>query len=330
MDKNVIMQNKKWILLLLAIVIIGINFIVYRIINKPALETDDVNLAYREIENTSKLLLNGYLGHLFKFKSLGNINWLVLPVLGYLLYTFRKRSKGERAFIVIYCLSLAFISFKGFFNSRYSMTMMPVTVSVVMYYLWEFFERGQLGSYKKYLLIFLFGLVMYNNFSYSFKTASIKKPVAEVPRFRYNILHFSFRNLGNIVRVYYTELHDIAALKIRGLMTLPNVLQDIEHMGSQSVFLVNNLPAFYYYTHREGYYYWCDDDKYYTGEGARALYTGRSSHQTAEWMKDSMKCNYIFTFGPYNEYSEEFNRFIEEDCDTLVSYPNGYLIFRVK
>jgi hypothetical protein len=124
----------------------------------------DVNLIHRRIETPIKFWMNGYLGHFFNFKYLGNINWLLLPLS---LFAFLKlnyfNQEWKKSFAVAYLLALVLISVKGYFNARYQLTLLPITLSALLYFLWLYLEHQDLQMFKKFVLIIIIGLVLSND-----------------------------------------------------------------------------------------------------------------------------------------------------------------------
>ena len=127
--------------------IIGILFLVvlYSIQTKIDESVKDVNLIYRRIETPTKFLLNGYLGHFFNFKYLGVLNWLIIPFGIYAVFKLHfLDTKWKKALALSYILILILISVKGYFNSRYQLTLMPITLTMAILFLWLYLKENNL------------------------------------------------------------------------------------------------------------------------------------------------------------------------------------------
>ncbi len=71
---------------------------------------------------------------------LGNINWLVIPLLIWFLVS-KRTKKPERwqiALIFVWLMSALFIGFKGYDNFRYQPTLFPFSSAMVLFLLWQF------------------------------------------------------------------------------------------------------------------------------------------------------------------------------------------------
>jgi len=124
----------------------------------------DINLIYRRIETPSKFLLNGYLGHFFNFKYLGNLNWLFIPLALYATLKLKYFNENwKKAVALAYLLSLLLISLKGYFNSRYQLTLLTITLPSTLFFIWLYLKENQLLNYKFRVFFFLLFLVLVNN-----------------------------------------------------------------------------------------------------------------------------------------------------------------------
>ena len=138
------LKNKKHIIAGFAAVLIAILVLlaVYTIIDKRYPEEIQTKEEYLgDIEVPAKKLLNGHLGVFARFKQLGNINWLIIPLSIWFLTT--KKIKKERwhwALLFVWGITVVFIGIKGYYNSRYQLTLFPFTSAVVLYLSWKFLE----------------------------------------------------------------------------------------------------------------------------------------------------------------------------------------------
>lgn len=137
-----------------------IMFQVYRVIDARDnnIVAKDENYR-REIETPAKKTLNGYLGPLFRFKYMGNLNWLALPLAFWFLFSKQgaPRPRWQQALALVWLLSLIFIGAKGYYNSRYQLTLFPFTLFIVLIMIWELVkDRKKLFKVTCFALLFVF------------------------------------------------------------------------------------------------------------------------------------------------------------------------------
>lgn len=132
-------------------------FAVYSIIDKKTGNPSTPEKAaeqLKEIETPGKKWLNGYLGIFFRFKYLGNINWLIIPLLVYFFLSRKKLQRWQLALLFAWSLTVLFIAIKGYTNYRYQFTLFPFTATVILLLLWDILKNK-----KAYLKIFCFTLI---------------------------------------------------------------------------------------------------------------------------------------------------------------------------
>lgn len=125
---------------LAAMLMAVIVFQVYQVIDARDKHTLVKDENYRrEIETPAKKLLNGYLGPLFRFKYMGNLNWLAIPLVFWFLFSKGgpTRPRWQQALAFVWLLSLIFVGAKGYYNSRYQLTLFPFTLFIVLTLTWE-------------------------------------------------------------------------------------------------------------------------------------------------------------------------------------------------
>jgi membrane protein implicated in regulation of membrane protease activity len=219
------LKNKKHIIAGLAAVFISllVLLLVYTIVDERHPEKIQSKKEYLgDIEIPAKKWLNGHLGVFFRFKQLGNINWLIIPLLIWFLTT-KKIKKPERwqwALLFVWGLTVIFIGIKGYYNFRYQLTLVPITSAMVLFLSWKFLEDK-----SKPLKILGFSFItlacLFNIYHYSdlYKTYWNLRVSVKTPHFPYQLMDY---------------------LKSR---------QDLD---KKSKVLTVNQPIFYYHLHKKG------------------------------------------------------------------------------
>ena len=197
-------------------------FLVYTIIDKKhpgEIQTKEEYLG--DIETPGKKWLNGHLGVFFRFKQLGNINWLIIPLLIWFLTT--KKIKKERwhwALLFVWGLTVIFIGIRGYYNIRYQLTLFPITSAMVLYLAWKFLEDK-----RKPVKILVFSFIalacLFNIYHYSdlYKTYWELRVSVKDPHFPYQLMDY---------------------------------LKSAEDPDKISKVLTINQPIFYYHVDRQG------------------------------------------------------------------------------
>jgi len=325
----------------------------------------DVNLIHRRIETPIKFWMNGYLGHFFNFKYLGNINWLLLPLS---LFAFLKlnyfNQEWKKSFAVAYLLALVLISVKGYFNARYQLTLLPITLSALLYFLWLYLEHQDLQTFKKFVLMLIMGLVFINDvFGILFLRESSKSVlyqdrqglVARVNKrinyyinyidsiphkiaylenksktAAYILQHHRLLLVQHLINYVDSLSHKIAYLENKSKTPAYPVIDFIrKEIPDDERFLVNNLPMLYYYTNKKGVYYWCGDDTYYTKNGRSRLMENRSIEQMMLFIKDSLNCNYLLSTPTYNKYDSKFEEFTRTYCKPIFLDLGEFVVYEI-
>lgn len=215
------MSKKNWLVLILALLAIALVLCTVYIhidqrVTAPAQSREHV---VGEIETGAKLWLNGYLGVLFRFKYLGNINWLIIP-LAISFFVSRKPQRQHWALLFVGTGVFVLLAFKGYANPRYQVTLFPFTSVITLLLLWEF-----LRDKKKYFIIIslvvVAGLSIFNIIHYSNRFGSYWETRVAVSR-----PHFPHRLINHI-----------------------NTQLKIDHNNRV---LVVNQPIYYYHTDKKG------------------------------------------------------------------------------
>jgi hypothetical protein len=294
------MKNKKGLLLGLLIILfsLAVLHLVYSIIDKESPAALSRPSAYMsEIDTPGKKWLNGYLGVLFRFKSLGNINWLAIPLALWFFVTGKRREPWQLALVYVWLVTFLFISLKGYYNSRYQLTLFPFTAAVVLILTWELL-KGKKNHWKVIVFSLLTLVCIYNIYHY-FDTYSYFYDL----RVSRNNPHFPSR--------------------------LVNYLNRHKTIGkAQSRIFVFNQPIFYYYTDKRGIDY--ESPLYYEivlglrqKEGSR-----RKLYQT---IRKKRRVKYVLIgWSTLNQYKE---RMLSEflNCESqLVVEDNGYCLYKIR
>lgn len=240
---------------------------------------DDPSLAMRHIDSKWRLLFNGYLGQFFRYRYFGFINWFILPILVIAALNFKKLTRAEIAVLLVYLGGAVIIVAKGYSNFRYQATFFPFTVLVILYSFYKFFKL--------------------HNQAQKFATYMILMVAA----------HFV---AGATQNIFYMGGPN-------NLQRYHGVTDYINQMPDSGLFLVNNLPDFYYYTNKSGITFNAYRDYIFTPEGKHeGLMLNRNNQELANYLIDSLSCYYVFTNDYKNEFSPRFTNFIQEQCSLLV------------
>jgi hypothetical protein len=216
------LKKKKHIIAGLAVVFISILvlLLVYTIIDERNPGKAQTKKEYMgDIDTPGKKWLNGHFGVFFRFKQLGNINWLIIPLLIWFL-TKKKPERWQWALLFVWGLTVIFIGIKGYYNFRYQLTLFPITSAMVLFLSWKFLEDK-----SKSLKILAF----------SFITLACL----------FNIYHYSdlYKNYWNL-RVSVKDPH------------FPHQLMDYLKSGEvpdrASKVLTLNQPIYYYHVPKKG------------------------------------------------------------------------------
>ena len=224
-------QNRKHIIYCLIAVIITIVILhtVYSIIDKKGsavLSSGRVEEQFRDIETTGKKWLNGYFGLFFRFKYLGNINWLMIPLLVYFFATVKKRERWQLVLVFAWLAAAIFIGLKGYANYRYYFTLVPFTAAIILLLLWEFLKNKK--KYIKILCFAFFTLIcVYNIYHY------------------FDVYHFFWDLRVSVKKPYFPY-------KLVDYLNTNNSMNTIKGTNKGSNVYVINQPLFYYYTNKKG------------------------------------------------------------------------------
>lgn len=278
----------------------------------------DVNLIYRRIETPVKFWLNGYLGHFFNFKYLGVLNWLIIPFGIYAVFKLHfLDTTWKKALTLSYILMLILISVKGYFNPRYQLTIMPITLPVTILFIWLYLKENNLVKYKFHIFFALFVLIKVNNFLGLFFMKE-KVGIKVV------------KNKGGVVYNLKRPLETLLMLEKKERSTPYPVLDFIRSLPKNENIFVNNFPMLYYYTDKKGTYYWCGDDTYYSDKGRSFLMAKRKFNQVSKFIIDTLKCKYLLSSEYYNEHDTTWNRFVNNYCKPVFMDNGEFIVFKIE
>jgi len=304
-------QNKKNIIYCLIAVLLTIFILhtVYSTIDKKgsaALSSRKVVEQFRDIETTGKKWLNGHFGILFRFKYLGNINWLIIPLLAYFFATVKKRERWQLALVFVWLSTAIFIGLKGFANFRYHFTLVPFTAAIILLLLWEFLKDKK--KYIKTLCFTFFTLICLFNIYHYFDVyrffwdlrVSVKKPY-----FPYKLV--DYLNTNNNI----------------------NTIKDININKGSNVYVINQ-PLFYYYTNKKGI-----DSHGPEAWQANKLFKrrkgGRNRKRVFSILKNELNTRYILLRS--NEKmiyrTKMLTEFLDNECG-LILKNQGWFLYRLR
>jgi hypothetical protein len=277
----------------------------------------DINLIYRRIETPTKLLLNGYLGHFFNFKYLGNLNWLIIP---FGIYAVVKLhffdTPWKKALGLSYLMALLLISVKGYFNARYQLTLMPLTLPTAVLFISLYIHENNLTKYKFHIVLSLFLLIIINTaIGFLFMQQKTEKTVSE--------------GKGGIMYKLMLPFKALSKIENKQKSTAYPVIDFIRSLPNKEKILVNNLPMLYYYTNKSGTYYWCGDDTYYTDKGRSLLMENRNIDQMRQFINDTLGCKYLLSSDYYNQHSEKFNEFVHCYCKPVFMDNGEFVMYEI-
>jgi len=252
-----------------------------------------------EIETPAKKMLNGYLGVFFRFKYLGNLNWLAVPLVFWFFWGTGRvpKERWQYALVTVWFLTFLFIAFKGYYNSRYQLTLLPFTLVVILLMLWEIVKHQ-----KRYIKILSFGLL--------FLTAL------------FNVVHYADQYK------FFTDLKikRSTAHFPEQLINFLNSRPDIGQKRSQV--LVFNQPLYYYHTEKQGIDY---QNPYNLRMFLQLLRKEGSSRKMNTLFRKKHKTKYILiSWTAESQYKDRMmTEFLNTQCKLLFN-DNGYKLYKIR
>ncbi len=271
----------------------------------------DLSSTDRDVETDGKMFFNGNLGQFFRFKLLGNLNWLAIPLLLYGIVTIRKRKRWEIAFFLYYIVSVILI-FKDPYNYRYQMTNQPITLALIFYLINEITSNVFIRKYKSIILVSILILVLINSF----------KAFIVLNKENNNYL------TGNIS----TENKDKESqLKDHPTKTIFDFINNMPS-NSHEWFVVNNLSEFYYYTDKPGLYCWFGN---WMGavtcywENNKIVVMNPDSDTIDKTPTPGINIKYILHNTKYDAYNNKMVEFLRRRTDIIYT-AGDYVIYQIK
>lgn len=292
-------QNRKNIIICLAAVLITglVLHLVYGIIDKTDISESRSKLEeLGEIETPAKKWLNGYLGIFFRFKALGNINWLIFPLLVWFLVTTKKRERWQMALLFVWLVTVVFISVKGYSNPRYQLTLFPFTSALVLLLLWQFLEGKQKTA--KIICLSLAGVMGV-----------------------FNVIHY----IGQYGRHWELRVGRTDSYFPSRIVEYINTAEDI---NDESKVFVINQPLFYYYTDKKGVDYM---SPYAMGIWLELKQQRGNLRKAHRLLRKKHECRYILLKSIQDRYFRRMtiNELLNCDC-RLVMEDSGRRLYRVR
>lgn len=264
-----------------------------------------LDLKAREIETINRLWLNGYLGLYLNFHLVGYWSWLALPLLLVFFAGLKKKKKWEIALACVYLLSVVLIAIKGYFNSRYALTLVPFNLTFILAFgrdVFAVFDRIlRVGAYGFIVLLIIFNIHQYNPTMFQIISPSKDDSLP------WGLLN----NINNM------------------------------NLGRDAAFLECNAPAFYYYTNKKGLSYSKRfglkkpgiltekgiDNIFQEKAGVKKLNLEKVA-RAFDIMKSRYNVKYIFVRS-LPDYFVELSEIIRYGCD-LLSTEKSYSLFKLK
>jgi len=196
--------------------------------------------------------------------------------------------KGEKAGCVFFVFSLVLIGARGFINYRYAYTVFP-------------------------LMLFVTGLVFFEN-----STEGKKLFFSAVIIF----LHTLFFVSSDMAPKYLHRVKEALSAPKPDVFSYIRQRKGMDHQ----VFLVNNLPEFYYRCRAKGYFYMSNDDYYFSAEGKKDLF-GKDYTPNA---LQSLGITYIISDTVLNKYNLRFDAFLKKYATPEYRDGRGRILYRLK
>ena len=256
---------------------------------------DNSNLIERRIESPVKLFFNGYLGVFGNVMYVGIVSWLFIPLCGLFYFKNRTIARSQFTLIIFIFLCVFLIALKGYFNERYQLTTLPVILMLCIYFI-------------------------VNTVSLKFRTIILFFHLA------FTLIAFSFYFKTNFYKKFISNEPTVISIQDG----IPLVTDLIKYSGdslSNYVFIVDNVPEFYYQNQNvKGYYYSSLTDVLFLPIQKRKLIP--LDNILANKLFDSLKVDFFLTTIKSFENNPEFVKFIKVYFKVISKDENGMLLLK--
>lgn len=276
----------------------------------PVRSSGDQSLFERGLDSPLRLWLNGYLGVFFNLRFLGNSMWLLFPMLFLGLLNWRSLKAWRQGLLLFLFVAIVVIGAMGGFNYRYSFTLVPVLLMLLVAVLNERMELEGLAIRARDR-VFL-GLALAAVVNLAMAVTHRRMVAAKDPA----------RKAAPMAALTDPRRLDSTPKDLDGWLTELGV-------GPGDTVLVNNLPIYFYTTDRVGVYYWCGSDTYYGPSGERSWLRTRTDDEAAIFMRDSLQSRFIFGDENLNRYDPRYQSFLNTHCTLLATDPKGHTLHRL-
>jgi hypothetical protein len=271
----------------------------------------------REVETYQKDSFNGKYGQFFRFKFLGNIIWLSIPLIVYLLISkWRSINKWQIAVFVVTLLGYI-ATYKHGYNYRYQATLIPILLLFVIvgfYYVLDL-KRNKLLKYLFCGFLLLSYVVnIYLGFVY-------KVPIPVDPinnntgenKVDISPENQDIKNTENIFANYENAAKFINSLEL----------------DENKKFFVNNLTFFHYYTNKPGILFWIYGDYYFAPEGkVYGIIGDKNNAELNNFLTQDLNIQYIISRKDYNMLNARFDEYLNK-MTTQIYNDGNILIYRL-
>jgi hypothetical protein len=275
----------------------SITVLLFVIVEKTPLNTANLNLVERRIETPIKLFFNGHFGVFFNLMYVGSVSWIIIPLSIFYFIKNRNNFRFIVPFGIFLFLCISLIGFKGYFNERYQLTVLLVVLLLISFLLFKILDVRNF----RFSLLFLVVLSV-ASFSYYFKTNFYPKFISKTTK--------NYTSFGSVPLKKDLNIH-------------------IRDSLSRFIFVVDNIPKFYYENKRvKGYYYTSTTDiLFLPNKKKRLLKDAKSSFV---FLKDSLHVKYFLTSTKKQEFNDEFKKYLHLNFKAILKDENGVLLFEMK
>lgn len=278
--------------------------------------SQDVNLINRNIESPAKKIIKGYFGLFFKFDFFGQLAWLGIPCSIFLLVKFWNAPK-TKFFAFSFTLAFILVALKGYFNSRYALTLFPLLYCIILIGIYELFKKQ---TYVFTLAFYFFAVIWLISIFFSPHKSTTKESNINIEKYYTNPFLIFDKVVASVKKKKFVK-HKFIPEKTIAYINSMN-LQEGESI------LCNNLPFVYYYTNKKFKYYWCGDDLYWDATGKHPFFGSKSPRDAKQFIEQELQCRYIFSYLPYNEYDPKFKQFLHTYC-VVVKKEMDYILYKI-